>query len=85
MPAQKRRAPRRLAKKPAKKTVVKVVKGRVNLKVSGYAGTHTLGAAALLQFVPLNKIRAAAKKVLKSEGVKPIRKVARRRKASPRN
>jgi len=82
MPAPKKRASRRATKKSAKKTVLRVVKGRVNLKVTGYSGTHTLGAAALLQFVPLNKIRAAAKKVLKSNGVKPIRKNQRRRRAA---
>ncbi len=46
---------------------VRIVKGRVVLnKVSGHPGTHRFGAGQLIRFVPLNKIKLAAKRILGS-------------------
>jgi len=45
---------------------VRIVKGRVVVKVGGYPGTHRFGAGQLIRFVPLNKIKQAAKRILGS-------------------
>lgn len=45
-------------------TKVRIVKGKVALRVSGFPQVQRLGASQLVRFVPLNKLRAAAKKVL---------------------
>jgi hypothetical protein len=55
-----------------KRAKVRVVKGHLTLKVAGYPGLHRFGASQLIQFVPLNKIKVAAKKILvqSKKGVK---------------
>jgi len=45
---------------------VRIVKGRVVVKVGGYPGTHRFAAGQLIRFVPLNRIKLAAKRVLGS-------------------
>jgi hypothetical protein len=57
------RAQRKKAR-TVKRAKVRVVKGRLTLKVAGYPGLHRFGASQLIQFVPLNKIKVAAKKIL---------------------
>jgi len=59
--------------KRVKRTKIRLVKGHLSLKVAGYPGLHRFGASQLIQFVPLNKIKVAAKKILvqsKKKGVK---------------
>lgn len=80
MPSQRPRRRSTRSRKPSKKTTVRIIKGHVNLRVSGYTGIQRLGAGALLQYVPRNKIQAAAKKYLKKSGVRPKRKTRRTRK-----
>ena len=60
---------------------VRIVKGRVVLnKVSGHPGTHRFGAGQLIRFVPLNKVKLAAKRILGSSSVgRRLRGVSRRR------
>ena len=55
---------RRRKAKTVKRAKVRVVKGHLTLKVAGYPGLHRFGASQLIQFVPLNKIKVAAKKIL---------------------
>jgi len=67
------RQQRRRKAKTVKRAKVRVVKGHLTLKVAGYPGLHRFGASQLIQFVPLNKIKVAAKKILvqsKKKGVK---------------
>ena len=45
---------------------VRIVKGKVVVKVGGYPGTHRFAAGQLIRFVPLNRIKLAAKRVLGS-------------------
>ena len=47
-------------------TKVRVVKGKVALRVGGFPGVQHVGASQLVRFVPLNKLRTAAKRVLGS-------------------
>jgi hypothetical protein len=67
--ARRARATSRPGQKRSVATVrrVRIVKGRVVLnKVSGHPGTHRFGAGQLIRFVPLNKIKLAAKRILGS-------------------
>ena len=66
------RQQRRRKAKTVKRAKVRVVKGHLTLKVAGYPGLHRFGASQLIQFVPLNKIKVAAKKILvqSKKGVK---------------
>jgi hypothetical protein len=69
------RQQRRRRAKTVKRAKVRVVKGHLTLKVAGYPGLHRFGASQLIQFVPLNKIKVAAKKILvqsKKKGVKKL-------------
>ena len=79
---QEKPSSHRLVKKPIKKPVKKrnlhVSNGRVHLKISGYSEKHWLSAVELLQYMPRTKIRVAAKKILKSKGIKPKNQRRRR-------
>jgi len=46
--------------------------GRINLRIPGF-GLQKLGASQLVRFIPLSKLKVAAKKVLKASGVKRLR------------
>jgi hypothetical protein len=76
------RQQRRRRAKTVKRAKVRVVKGHLTLKVAGYPGLHRFGASQLIQFVPLNKIKVAAKKILvqsNKKGVKKSRSSKRKR------
>ena len=45
---------------------IRIVKGKVSLKVGGFPGIQRVGASQLVRFVPLSKLRSAAKRVLGS-------------------
>lgn len=57
-------------------TRVRVVRGRVALRIPGFNRLQHLGASQLVRFVPVNKLKAAAKRVL---GKRPARGRSRRR------
>jgi hypothetical protein len=79
------RQQRRRRAKTVKRAKVRVVKGHLTLKVAGYPGLHRFGASQLIQFVPLNKIKVAAKKILvqsKKKGVKKSSSASSKRKRS---
>jgi hypothetical protein len=59
---------------------VRVSKGKVSLRIAGYSGLQKLGASELIRFVPLNKLKSAAKKILKRSGKKTTRKRRKGRK-----
>ena len=65
-------------KKGGKKTFkgtkgLKFSKGRLALHLSGF-GLQKLGASELVKFIPLSKLKEAAKKVLKGKGAKQIKR-----------
>jgi uncharacterized membrane protein len=68
------RQQRRRRAKTVKRAKVRVVKGHLTLKVAGYPGLHRFGASQLIQFVPLNKIKVAAKKILVQFNKKGVKK-----------
>ncbi len=45
---------------------MRIIRGRAVLKVGGYPGTHRIGTSQLIPFVPLNKVKLAAKRILAS-------------------
>jgi len=59
-------------------TKVRLVKGKVALRIRGYPGVTRLGASQLVKFVPLNKLKIAAKRALGSVK-KPQHRRRRRR------
>ena len=67
-------------KRRSRVTKVRVVKGKVALRVGGFPGVQHVGASQLVRFVPLNKLRTAAKRVLGS----PPRRGKRGRKGRKR-
>ena len=72
---------RRKAARPSNK--VRLVGGRVGLRVTGYPGLQALAPSALIRFIPTTKLRLAARRVLRATGQSPtrrIRRVAKKRK-----
>jgi len=70
-------------KKSAKKQLkgtkgLKFSKGRLALKLSGF-GLQKLGASELVKFIPLSKLKQAAKKVLRGKGTKQTKRTKRRK------
>jgi hypothetical protein len=61
-----RRRSRSTSRRKGRTTKVRVVKGKVSLRIGGFPGVQKLGASQLVRFVPLNKLRSAAKRVLGS-------------------
>jgi hypothetical protein len=55
-------------KRPSK---VRVVKGRVQLRVAGYNGVQSLASSHLVRHIPSSKLRLAAKKLLRKEKKNP--------------
>lgn len=51
----------------------RVVKGRVNVRVAGYLGVQKVAPSKLIPYLPANKLRQAAKKVLVASGTRPSR------------
>lgn len=56
----------------------RVVKGRVQLKISGYSGIQRLPPSSLIPFLPVARIKAAAKRALLASGKKRIVKRKKR-------
>ena len=68
---RKSRAPgrrRRTKRTKTRVTKVRVVNGKVSLRIGGFPGVQRVGASQLVRFVPLNKLRTAAKRVLGASG-----------------
>lgn len=65
---RRRRAPKTTPRAGRRKRTrvsrIRIVRGRVALRVSGRPGIQHIGAGQLVRFVPLNKLQAAARRVL---------------------
>lgn len=76
-----RRAGQRRGRRGVGRSRVRVVRGRVAVRVGGFSGLQHLGASQLIRFVPLNKIKSAAKRLLgKPQGKKQKRRRRKQRK-----
>lgn len=60
---------------------LRVVNGRVSFRLPGFSGVQRVGASQLVRFVPVTKLRQAAKRVLGKAGRKVRRKRKRGRRA----
>jgi hypothetical protein len=92
MPARRRKGRKRTTATRRKRTSVRrvkgakgvrVTKGRVAIKVAGH-GVTKLAASQLVRFVPLTKLKSAAKKVLASLGHRGKRKKKKKHRVSKR-
>jgi hypothetical protein len=77
----KKKAPKKAPKK--KSTKVKVTKGKVGLRVAGYKGLQKFSASELVKHIPISKLKAAGKVLLKQGGTvqkkkKPTKKKKKR-------
>jgi hypothetical protein len=72
MPSSSRRKRRQSSRGKKKRSASRprVIKGRLNLRVAGFPGVQKFTATSLIPFLPLNKLRTAAGKVLKASGKK---------------
>jgi hypothetical protein len=75
MPKRKRTATSRKGKRG--KATVRLVKGRLSIRVAGYPGYQRLAPSQLVRYIPLTKLKQAAKRVLSTSGIK---KTSRRKK-----
>ncbi len=57
---------------------VRIVNGKVALRIGGFPGVQKVGASQLVRFVPLNKLRSAAKRALGGARGKRFRRRRRR-------
>jgi hypothetical protein len=67
-------------KRTGGKGKLRVVKGKVNLRVAGYLGVQKLAPSKLIPYLPTTKVRLAAKKALVASGNKPTRRRVGKRK-----
>lgn len=76
MPSKRKSYKRKGSRKTPRKGLkgVRVTKGKISLKVTGYSGIQKLGASELIHYIPLSKLKVAAKKVLRRSGAKKIKK-----------
>jgi hypothetical protein len=82
MPSRKRS---RTAKRRTTKGRPRLVNGRVSLRVSGFSGTQRIPPSALIPYLPVTKLRAAAKRALNSSKSKKVgSKKSRRRRTTKR-
>ncbi len=63
----------------SKRKGVRVNKGRLGIRVAGYQGVQSLTASELVRHIPLSKLRAAAKKVLKRSGAGKTKRKGKKR------
>ena len=62
---------------------IKFSKGRLSLRIGGYSGIQRLAPSQLVRFIPLSKLKQAARKVLQKSGGKKTRR--RRKKGKRKN
>ena len=79
MPSRKRS---RSTKRRTTKGKPRLVNGRISLKVSGFSGTQKISPSALIPYLPVTKLRAAAKRALNSNKSRKVGSKKSRRKRS---
>ena len=78
---RKRLAKRRKGRRVKSTKGIRLIKGRLALRVAGYSGLQRIAPSQLVRFVPLSKLKTAAKRVLlgSHKGRKRVVKRRRRR------
>ena len=80
MPSRKRS---RGQKRRTTKGKPRIVHGRLSLKVAGYSGYQRISPSALIPYLPVTKLRAAAKRAL-GKSKRPTKKKSRKRRTTKR-
>lgn len=83
MPRKSKKPARHHRRKHAKG--VRLVHGKIALRVTGYSGVQKLSPSHLVRYVPLTKLRAAAKRVLRESGVAKTRHHKKNKKVKRRH
>jgi hypothetical protein len=88
-PRRALRATRKLKKRGSRKKAhlkptrgVRFTKGKISLRIAGYSGLQKLGASELVRFIPLSKLKAAAKKVLRNSGTRKTKRRTKNKRTS---
>lgn len=79
MPKRRRQKQKKNTKRRQNKKKIAVTAGRFPIRVSGYPGIQHLSASAVIPYIPLTKLKLAAKKVLKRTGVTKNKNKKRRK------
>lgn len=79
MPAKKKKTRKSRKGSSGGSSKPRVIKGRVNIRVAGYPGVQKVAPSQLIPFLPVTKLKAAAKKALGDKRQKK-KKTTRRRK-----
>ena len=79
MPSRRKQKGNKAKGNLSKRRGVRVNKGRLGLRVAGYQGVQHLTASELVRHIPLSKLKAAAKKVLKRSGAKRVKRKGKKR------
>ena len=64
----RKRSTRRRSKRLSGTNKIRIVGGRVRLRIAGYQGVQALAPSALVRFIPTTKLRLAARRVLRQSG-----------------
>jgi len=80
-PRRRRSGGRKKARRTSSKA--RVIKGRLNLRVAGYTGVQKIAPSSIIPYLPLTKLRAAAKRVLQKTKA-GNKKITRRRRGGRR-
>ena len=72
--SQKKATKRKGRRKVAFSNKVRLVGGKLRMRVTGYDGLQSLAPSALVRFIAATKLRLAARKVLRAAGHLPRRK-----------
>lgn len=79
---QQRRRRRRAGgagkRRRSRTTRVRLIRGKLAIRLKGYPGLQHLGASQLVKFVPLNRLKVAARKALGGARAKPRRRTTKR-------
>jgi len=67
-----------------RRSKVRVVKGRVGIKLGGFKGLQYLSASELVRHLPLNRIKVAARKILRQRPKLGSRKLRKQRRKGGR-
>ena len=84
MPGKKRKSNKVRKNRSNTSNKPRVIKGRVNIRVAGYSGIQKVPPSQLIPFLPIAKVKQAAKRALSATGqgqkVKRQRQRQRKRK-----
>ena len=82
MPSKKKKSTQPKKSKGTSSAKPRVIKGRLNIRIAGYTGIQKVAPSQLIPFLPIAKVKQAAKRALSASGQK---QKSRRRKSKKKN